>query len=159
MASFMGPRADPNAVLVQLMWEVGAEPCIQRIQLLGPKGAREDRLRIRAAIIHLTTAFHKTTAMVRIKGLLARQGLQQVVIEDCFPPPVRKRRPRGCGLTVPASRRPELSTGSGSSTGWGYRFCRWRTCLGTGMQITSPWLRQRRLLEGSRWRLWPLKGA
>lgn len=85
MASFMGPRADPTAVLVQLLREVGAAPCIQRIQLLGPKGAREDRLRTRAAIIHLTTSFHKTTAMVRIKGLLARHGLQQVVIEDCFP--------------------------------------------------------------------------
>jgi hypothetical protein len=86
MASFMGPRADPNDVLVQLLREVGAAPCIQRIQLLGPKGAREDRLRIRAAIIHLTSSFHKTTAMVRIKGLLARHGLQQVVVEDCFPP-------------------------------------------------------------------------
>ena len=94
MASFMGPRADPNAVLVQLLREVGAAPCIQRIQLLGPKGANEDRLRIRAAIIHLTTSFHKTTAMVRIKGLLARHGLQQVVIEDCFPPSQKEEATR-----------------------------------------------------------------
>lgn len=86
MASFLGPRADPNDVLVQLLREVGAAPCIQRIQLLGPKGAREDRLRTRAAIIQLTSPYHKTTAMVRIKRLLTRHGLQQVVIEDCFPP-------------------------------------------------------------------------
>jgi hypothetical protein len=85
MADFLGPRADPVAMLVQLLGEVGAAACIERIQLVGPR-VKEDRLSTRAAIVHLTTPFHKTTAMVRIKSILARLRLHQVVIEDCFPP-------------------------------------------------------------------------
>jgi hypothetical protein len=93
MAALVGPRADPTAVLVQLLREVGAAPCIERIQLLGQRPG-EDRLRTRAAIIHLTTPFHKTTAMVRIKSALARHGLHQVVVEDCFPPSKKEEATR-----------------------------------------------------------------
>ena len=84
MARLVGHRADPVVVIAQLMKEVGAVAYVSRIQLLG-KQARDDRLSTRAAIVHLTTPFHKTTAMVRIKTLLSRHGLSQVVIEDCFP--------------------------------------------------------------------------
>ena len=72
---------------------------------------------------------------------------------------IKRRRLRGCGLKGPASRRPELSTGSESLIGWGCRCCRWRPRLGTSTMTTSPWLHLRRLLASSQWRLWPPRGA
>lgn len=84
LARLLGLRADPVAVLVQLLKDVGAATYINRVQLVG-LGVRQDRLSARAAIVHMTTIFHKDTALARIKTLLASHRVQQVYVEDCFP--------------------------------------------------------------------------
>jgi hypothetical protein len=71
-------------VLVQLLKDVGIFSCISKIQLTGPQ-IKEDRLKARSAIVYLTSSFYKNEAVIRIKGLLLRHRLHEVIVEDCFP--------------------------------------------------------------------------
>jgi len=80
----LGQHADPVAIIVKLLKDVGANSCINRIQLVGPN-VKEDRLRARSALVYMTSSFHKNEALIRIKSLLVYHRLQEVTVEDCFP--------------------------------------------------------------------------
>jgi len=120
----LGQHADPVAIIVKLLKDVGANSCINRIQLVGPN-VKEDRLRARSALVYMTSSFHKNEALIRIKSLLVYHRLQEVTVEggrfrDHTPPAsymMEEKESAGGG------RRPNYaeaaagdSRGSGSNT-------------------------------------------
>jgi hypothetical protein len=80
----IGEKADPIRVVRRLLREVGVDSFMTRIQLIDAR-SKEDRLGVRSVIVHMTSPFHKNTALVKIKTLLYDLGLEGVYVEDCFP--------------------------------------------------------------------------
>jgi hypothetical protein len=55
-----------------------------KIQLLGVKVTEAGR-KASSAVIHMTSEFHKTEALIRVKKVLGELEVQGIIAEDCFP--------------------------------------------------------------------------
>jgi len=79
------PRGmDPVDILRHLLRHVGMEFYMTKIQLLGVKVTEAGR-KASSAVIHMTSEFHKTEALIRVKKVLGELSTQGVIAEDCFP--------------------------------------------------------------------------
>jgi len=79
------PRGiDPVEIVRRLLSHIQMQFYMTRIQLLGVEVTEAGRT-ARSAVIHMTSAFHKNEALVRIKKVLGQISAVNVVVEDCFP--------------------------------------------------------------------------
>jgi hypothetical protein len=84
VGSLIPKGIDPVDIVRHLLSHIQMHFYMTRIQLLGVEVTEAGR-KARSAVVHMTSAFHKNEALVRIKKVLGQLSAINVVAEDCFP--------------------------------------------------------------------------